>query len=247
MNILIAEDEQRARIGLKNLIEGVDGNYSVIGEAADGKKALNLIRSLHPDVVFTDIRMPFISGMELIRICRSEHIQCEFIIVTAFAEFEYAKQAISLGVTDYLLKPISEEDLIKVLKHLDTKLSGTASYRWEQNTTLRSQYPDAHPLILKVLDFIESSYKDKISQKQLATSLGVSPEYLSYLFKKETGKTFAKFVQTYRIEMAKSLLANGSCKAEDVPFMVGFSDEKYFHKVFHDVTGKTVSEFLRDR
>lgn len=246
MKILIVEDEQRSRIGLKNLIDGAEGNYNVIGEASDGKKALNLIQALSPDVVFTDIRMPFISGIELIRICRSEKIKCEFVIVTAFAEFDYAQKAISLGVTEYLLKPLIEEDVVRTLHHLEKKLEGSRQYNWEQNMSLRKQYPNAHPLILKVLDFIESSYKDKISQKQLAASLGISPEYLSYLFKKETGKTFSRFVQNYRIQMAKSLLRNGSCNKDDVPFLVGFSDEKYFHKVFHDVTGKSVHEFLQN-
>ena len=244
MRIIIAEDEQRARIGLKDLIETCGQDFQVIGTAGDGRKALELIRVMKPDVVFTDIRVPFISGMEMIQLCRKEEIYCEFVIVSAYAEFDYAKQAISLGVTEYLLKPVSYEDLQKTLEHLQWKLNGGNETRHTES--LRSRYPDAHPVILKVLDYIEKHYMDKISQRELAESLGISPEYLSFLFKKEIGEKFAHFVQTYRIEVAKCLLKNGENQVEDIPYLVGFSDGKYFSKVFREITGESVNDFLEE-
>lgn len=244
MRIIIAEDEQRARKGLEDQILSFGEDYQVIGVASDGKKALNLIQTLNPDVVFTDVKMPFMDGIELIRICRSEGLKTEFVIVSAYAEFEFAQQAISLGVTEYLLKPLSLEDLQNILERLKTKLAGKDRYQWEKSTWLRDRYPNVHPLIRKSLDYIENNYNDRISQREIAKQLNISPEYLSYLFKKETGENFAKFLQNFRIEVAQKLLVSGNTDPDDVAYMVGFSDSKYFAKVFKESTGKSVREFL---
>ena len=98
MRILIAEDEKRASRGLRNLLESISEECEVIGEAADGKKAFELIKALHPDVVFTDIRMPFMDGIALIKAVRGQGMDTKFVIISAYEEFELARQAISLGV-----------------------------------------------------------------------------------------------------------------------------------------------------
>lgn len=245
MRIIIAEDEQRAREGLEDQILSLGEDYQVIGMASDGKKALDLIRTLHPDAVFTDVKMPFMDGLELIRICRSENIHTEFVIISAYAEFEFAQRACSLGVTEYLLKPLNLEDLRKILEHLKEKAAGKKRYSWEKSTSLRDRYPNVHPLVKKVLDYIENNYNDRISQREIAKQLNISPEYLSYLFKKETGENFAKFLQSFRIDAAKKLFLAGNTNPDEVSEMVGFSDPKYFAKVFKETTGMSVRDFLR--
>lgn len=95
-----------------------------------------------------------------------------------------------------------------------------------------------------MLDIIENGYSSKISQREMAESLNASSEYLSYLFKKHVGKNFAKFLQEYRIEQAKCLLKKGE-DSTTVSFAVGFSDVKYFYKVFREVAGMSVNQFLQ--
>ena len=101
-------------------------------------------------------------------------------------------------------------------------------------------------MVIKCLNFIERGYGSKINQKELAESLGVSQEYLCYLFNKNIGETFSKFVKNYRIETAKKLLLNGYPK-EELPYHVGFSDPKYFNKVFREIAGMSVSDFLEEK
>lgn len=244
MKIIIAEDEQRARKGIEDQIRLLGEEYSVVGTASDGRKALDLIRSLHPDVVFTDVRMPFVNGLELIKRCREEGIQTEFVIISAHAEFEFARQACSLGVTEYLLKPLSVEDLQNTLTFLQAKISGKGVHRHQQYSPLVERYPGIHPLIRKALEYIEQHYNDRISQKEIAGILNISPEYLSFLFKKEIGENFAKFLQNYRIEVARQLMDAGNKDAEEIAAMVGFSDGKYFSKVFKENVGVSVREYL---
>ena len=119
MRILIAEDEQRARMGIANLIRHLDGNYEIVGEASNGRTALEMIETSRPDVVITDIKMPYMSGLELVNASREKKCSSRFIIISAYAEFEYAKEALKLGIDDYLLKPPTKEELEKTLKHVE--------------------------------------------------------------------------------------------------------------------------------
>lgn len=114
-----------------------------------------------------------------------------------------------------------------------------------QSQSLKQKYPDAHPLVRKALSFIETGYATKVNQKELADNLGISQEYFCYLFNKDVGETFSKFLKKYRIETAKKLLLTGVPK-EELPYSVGFSDPKYFNKVFREITGTSVAEYIKE-
>lgn len=132
MKILIAEDEQRAREGLQALIGTLPGDYEVMATASNGQKALELIQLLKPDVVFTDIRMPYMDGLDLVRAVRAQHLTASFVILTAYAEFELAQQSISLGVSEYLLKPVTREKVEEVLQRLADSSNHREKYTWEK-------------------------------------------------------------------------------------------------------------------
>lgn len=244
MRILIAEDEQRARRGLKSLIMSISDQYEVIAEVSDGKQALEIIQIMKPDVVFTDLRMPYMDGISLIKAAQAINFKTKYVIVSAYEEFEVARQAISLGVSDYLVKPITYDEVKELMERLEN--SSNNQGKKTSYSTLKEQYPDVHPLVRKCLDFIENGYACKISQKDLAENLGVSQEYLCYIFNKDIGEPFSKFVKNYRIEMAKQLLLSEGIKKEEVPYSVGFSDSKYFNKVFREIAGLTVAEYLKE-
>lgn len=242
MTILIVEDEPRASRGLKNLINMIGDDFQVVGEALDGKEALDLIRMLNPDVVMTDIRMPVMDGIALMKAANAQLMKAKFIIISAYEEFEIARQAISLGVVDYLVKPISFEDVKRVL----CKISDTDSITGSEEDELVRNYPGVHPLIRKSLNIIEKSYQSKISQKDIAETLGVTAEYFSYLFAKNIGDNFARFLKKYRIEQAKKLLVEGKTEKDNVGYQVGFTDSKYFCKCFKEETGESITDYLRN-
>ena len=243
MRILIAEDEQRARRGLKSLITSISDKYEVTAEVSDGKQALELIQIIKPDVVFTDLRMPYMDGISLIKSVQALELQTKYVIVSAYEEFEVARQALSLGVSDYLVKPITYDEVKELLERLEN--SSCFEKMDTSHSALKERYPDAHPLVRKCLNFIESGYASKISQKELAENLGVSQEYLCYLFNKDVGEPFSKFVKNYRIKAAKRLLLSEGIKKDEVPYSVGFSDPKYFNKVFREIVGLSVAEYLK--
>ena len=109
LKVFLVEDEMLIREGIKNSIEWKKEGYEFVGEASDGELALPAIIKEKPDIVITDIRMPFMDGLELSRMIRKELPSVKIVILSGYDDFSYAKEAIGIGVTEYLLKPISSE------------------------------------------------------------------------------------------------------------------------------------------
>lgn len=123
IKVLIVDDEPKLREGLRILIPWEEYGYSVAATAANGYEALDRFRELAPQLVIADIRMPGMTGLELIAELRSLSPACHVLILSGYADFEYAKQAISYHIDGYLLKPVDEEELISYLQELREKIS----------------------------------------------------------------------------------------------------------------------------
>ena len=118
LNVFLVEDEIVMREGIKNNIDWEAEGFHFAGEASDGELALPLIQKLKPDILITDIKMPFMDGLELSRLVKSELPNIKIIILSGYDEFEYAKEAISIGITDYLVKPIARTKLLEAVKQV---------------------------------------------------------------------------------------------------------------------------------
>ena len=243
MTIVVVEDEARARRGLIAMIRAVSPDFEIVGEASNGRAAFDIILSQRPEVVFTDVRMPQMNGLELIRKVRSFQLNTRFVIVSAYEEFEYARQALSLGVDDYLVKPVMQEDVAEILRKLSPS---DREGREKGKAKLAEQFLDAHPVVKKALTIIEQGYMEELSQAEMAERLGITAEYFSYIFSKSTGQSYIKFLRGYRVGKAEEILRESPEKKDDLAELVGFRDQKYFCKCFKDVTGKSISEYLRD-
>lgn len=112
VKVFLVEDEIVVREGIKNSIDWESNGFEFMGEAGDGELAYPMIKNKKPDIVITDIKMPFMDGLELTKLIRKEMSHIKVVILSGYDEFDYAKQAITLGVTEYLLKPISGNQLI---------------------------------------------------------------------------------------------------------------------------------------
>lgn len=122
IKVFLVEDEVIVREGIKNNIDWEQNGYKFCGEASDGELAFPMICKEKPDIVITDIRMPFMDGLELSRLIKKELSGVKIIILSGHEEFEYAKEAIQIGIEEYLLKPISGEELLQVVNHVAEKI-----------------------------------------------------------------------------------------------------------------------------
>ena len=120
--IFVVEDELLIRQSIRKVIEGMSGPYVFCGEAADGELALSMMQDLMPDIVLTDIRMPFLDGLELTRHAKEMMPWLKVAIISGYGDFEYTQRAIELGVDQYLLKPIRPPELIRAIEEMARRI-----------------------------------------------------------------------------------------------------------------------------
>lgn len=145
-SILIADDEEEIRKGIIQKINWHHLGFALIGEAENGAEAFELCEQLKPDVVLTDIKMPFMDGLELCRNIKQTLPACKMIVFSGFNDFEYARQAVSNGVFEYIMKPINASELNVVLSKLKTKLDNERLEKRDMET-LRRQYEESFPIL----------------------------------------------------------------------------------------------------
>lgn len=232
MRVLIVEDEQSARSGLTRLLRQVDSRIEVAGQAADGMQGLAQIRALSPELTFVDIRMPVMDGLEMIRAAQAQGLKTRFVVTSAYAEFEYARQAMSMGVQEYLLKPVTLDDVSALLDRVMPSFQKSGAV--------------CHPLVGRTLAILDEQYREAINLGSISAQLGVTPEYLSYLFHRDMGINFSTYLRRLRIDRAVALMRAGSSRIYEIAHAVGFVDAKYFCRVFREVQGKSPGEYIRE-
>ena len=120
--IILVDDEEEVRKSIIRKIDWEEAGFFVAGDAENGEDALEKIEALEPDVVLTDIRMPYMDGLTLAERIRQKYPSMKIVIFSGFDDFEYAKQAIKLNVTEYILKPVNVEELTAILKRIKVNL-----------------------------------------------------------------------------------------------------------------------------
>lgn len=122
MRIVVVEDEAPIREGMSKILKKIDPSYELAGKASNGVEGLELTERLRPDLIIMDIRMPDMDGLTMLEKIREKKIGCKALVLTAYSDFNYAKQAIELGIENYLLKPIKIPELKKVLKQIEENI-----------------------------------------------------------------------------------------------------------------------------
>lgn len=239
--VVVVEDEELVRRGIVEAVDWSGVDCAVVGEAADGAQGLEVIRRERPELVVTDIRMPRMDGIEMLRQLRSEGNQAAVILLTAYSDFTYAQAAVKLGAVDYLLKPFHDGELEEAVERLGGR-GGQEADRGEPGTPAgaKSRY------VVGTLRYIWEHYAEPdLSIAQVAEAMGLSEGHLSHVFKRETGKTLGSYITEYRIQRARELLRDHRNKVYEVAEMVGYRDITYFSATFKRVTGMTPSEVQR--
>lgn len=262
--VLIIDDEEIIREGLKTVIDWESLQCKVTGEAADGDEGLEMLTSTQPDIVITDIRMPGLNGLEMISKLKDYKHECKIIILSGFRDFEYAQQAIKLGAFRFLLKPTDTKEIILSIKEAIIELKKVKSneelfknlkrkvkeeYNLSDSVTitedksLNANEKSSKYLVVKALSFMKANVSMNLTLKDVSNYLYISTWYLSKLIKKETGNTFIYTLSEMRIDEAKKLLLQPQYKIYEVSTMIGLTDVTYFNKLFKSITGLRPMEY----
>ncbi|WP_027087586.1 response regulator transcription factor [Cohnella panacarvi] len=249
--ILIVDDEPRTRQGLKSMLEKWGTGNCRIMTADNGHEALRMLRESPIDLMITDIRMPEISGLQLAAQIQESQLphQPAVILISGYAEFEYAQQAIQLGVVNYLLKPVSREKLIEAArqaldageernrvgimrKFVDPQLLETDADRANLSETIR-----------KALDYIDEHLAGTISLREVAEYVHLNASYFSVLFKEQLHMTFSEFIARKKLQKAKEMLVTTKLPIAEIAERVGYQTAKYFNKVFKEYEGRSPGQY----
>ncbi|MFA9377396.1 MAG: response regulator [Lachnotalea sp.] len=241
--IVVAEDEELLLDNLIKKIENLDIGFEVIGKAQTGIQAYELVKELTPDLVITDIRMPTMDGISLIKKIKERYPLTDFIITSGFSDFEYTKNAIHLQVVEYLLKPIDPEELKLTLTMLGNKYKiQQSSFHDIFNPSTTHNTPAQVSEILK--DYMLKNYCEDINLNLIANNMNYSSSYLTKIFCKQYNCTPSKYLISLRIQRAQQLLIrNPEISIRQVGEYVGYNDQGYFSRIFKKQTGLSPLEY----
>ncbi|SJZ35096.1 response regulator transcription factor [Anaerorhabdus furcosa] len=253
--VLIVEDEALIRKGLIYSINWADFDCNVVSEAENGLEGIEKIKEHHPDIVLVDINMPILNGFEMIK-QTSEEFNYSAIVVSGYNEFDYAKQAIRFGVSEYLLKPVDHQELKNALIRAIEQIEMRKSYLYQiskKDEITESNVLDDSLLILsdksvvvaQMIEYIQQNYPNKIIMYDLVEKLQCSATLLNNKFKSETGTTFNDYLNRYRILVAVKLIKEKKQPIYRIAELTGFKNYKYFNIVFNKYIGCSPKEFAK--
>ena len=242
MNIIIVDDEPKIRKGLSKLL-GSHENWVVSGAFAEAESALNFLYENEVDVIITDIQMPGMQGLDMVHQIRKVNHEIPVIIISGYSRFDYAQRAIELGVRKYVTKPTSPDEITQTLEQIEQELALRAEALRRAVVPPEGSPPVQNLLILRAIEYIEQNYRGKLTLKDAANALYISPNYLSELFKKTTGQNFSDYLNDVRMERSRIYLADISRKIGDISELVGFSDARYFSSAFRKKYGMTPLDY----
>lgn len=242
-SIVVAEDESLLLDNIVKKIHNLNLGFEVVGKAQTGIQAYHLIKELNPDIVITDIKMPLMGGMELIEKAQNLYPFIKFIIISGFSDFEYAKQAIRLQISEYLLKPVDEEELqsalIRIQQDFETEL---LTYSEIFNPDIASKRPEEIAELLK--NYLINNYNIDINLNMIAKKMNYSSSYLTKLFQQQYDTTPNKFIISMRLGKAKHYLShNPELTISQIGEIVGYQDQAYFSRIFKKHCGCSPTHF----
>lgn len=241
--MVLIDDEKIIVDGLTRVIKWADYNCEVVGAAYDAAGGAALIRRLKPHIVFTDIKMPDQDGLTMLAGLKSEFPEMQIAVLTGYRDFNYAQEAIKLGVTRFLLKPSKMDELHEALSAMKERLD-----KLPPDAAAGENEPclDRHAgsfIVNQATAYIEEHYAQKLTLQEVADKCYVSQWHLSKLINKYTGNTFYELLNNVRIEKAKALLNDPKLKIGDIVDMVGYSDAAHFSRVFKRIVGVSANEY----
>jgi len=181
IKVLIADDELVVRIGLKTTIDWEANGFTIVGEAINGKDAVELFHKLKPDILVTDIKMPIMDGLEVIQQLKSEHCLFKALILSHYDDFDFARKAINLGASDYILKTeLTEQKLLTSLSRLSEQLADERQLELLPPNQVEEIMPVVTPA--KRARFLHKILEGELSQDNLSAYLEQRPALFVHPF-----------------------------------------------------------------
>ncbi|MBU9714318.1 response regulator transcription factor [Evansella tamaricis] len=253
--VLLVDDEPTTLNGLRKTLElWAEGQTSKVEIlcASSGMEAMKILDTRRVHVLLTDIRMPEMTGLALAQLLEKKEDAPVVLIMSAYSEFKYAQKAIQLGVVNYLLKPISKQELIDSVEkafevEANREQSGLIKKVVDQNLLqFEDQDHQTASIIKDAINYVNQNLHEKLTLKEVADAVHLNASYFSVLFKEQTNLTFSDYLTRRRLQVAKHLLFTTDIPINDIAEKVGYQTAKYFIKIFKESVGQTPSQYRKE-
>ncbi|MDQ0196088.1 response regulator transcription factor [Paenibacillus wynnii] len=253
LKVLLVDDEAPILNNLNRVLPWQDMGMVVAGMARSGMDALRIAEEEHPDLVLCDIRMPVMDGLTFVGKLRELGLNSEVLLITGYQEFDYAREAIRLGVKEYICKPIHYEELGNKLRDIGVQIRSRQYKDKLYNSIPMFQVIPAaesehnkkttEQLMNTAVQYITEHLNLDIGIDEVAHKLGISGSYFCLLFKNRFAMTFVEYVTLQRMEAAKFMLVHSDKSITTIGSGVGYHERRYFTKVFQKQNGMSPKEY----
>lgn len=243
--LLIAEDEPVISHGIVNMFDWKALGFEIIGIAEDGLIAEWLVELYRPDAVLTDIRMPQKDGLELLKFIKQKYPKTEVVLLTAYAQFEYARTAVNNGAFKYILKDDMDIEIEPVFLALAHHFELAQPIVPIQHSNCLEAQKDGEHLLFAARDYIDMHYTEELSLQDIANRFHFNPSYFSRAFKQTIGIGFLEYIHHRRMMLARYLLVTTTLPISTIALQVGYSDLKHFTDLFKREFGLKPSDIRK--
>lgn len=250
MNIMIVDDEIATLEILRCSIDWESLGIRQVFTAKNTLEAKALLTKESMEITVCDIEMPRESGLELIAWIKDLYPEIVNIILTGHQDFNYARNAVSLGVYAYLLKPILFAELEATVKTAIEKIDSERSPEYSRKKELLYSADAGRTLSLKgylaeIRNYINSHYGEDITRANIESLVHLNVDHVNREFKRETGFSLMEYTQYYRIYMGKKMLSENKLTIGEIGSLCGYNSQSYFSEVFRKCTGMTPNEYRK--
>lgn len=247
-NILVADDERLERLAVRKTIQDNFADECEIFEAEHGAMAIELIDTIVPHIAILDIKMPGISGIEVAQEIKTRFPECKMIMLTGYTYFNYAKECISIGVMEFMVKPFRDDDLSsniqRAMSLIEEEAKKNSLYQAPKEDI--AEQIDESSWVTLVKNTLQEKFAQNISMEEVASQVGFSTHYFCRVFKQEFSVNFVDYLSNLRLSKACELLENPQTSVKEVCFQVGYSEPNYFSRVFKKAYGITPSQYQKN-
>lgn len=244
--ILLADDEENILRSTKKLFLDAFPNEIRVLTAKNGVECYHLFQTEKIDLLLLDIKMPGMNGVELVERIRQTDQKAAVIILSAYAEFEYAQKFIRYGVTDYLIKPVEVSRLLTVVRSVMQR----PERMHDKETEIIPQQEEAfydcgktHTLVTEAKAYMKEHVYEPLTLSVVAEALHINKAYLCDMFKKETEINMSSYINNLKVAEAKKLLLETRMSVNEIAEKLNYSSSRYFIEKFTKSTGITPAKF----
>ena len=237
MNIILVDDETAMLDILQQVIQWEELGIKKVYTARNAEQAKELLQEKKIDITLCDIEMPKESGLDLIEWIQGLYPSVVNIILTGHADFNYARNAISLGVYRFLLKPVSFEEVEQTVRDAVEKIESELVPG--DNRTQGKELS----AVEEVKKYLEKHYNEIVTRNDIESLVHMNRDYINREFKKQTGYSLMEYIQYYRVLMAQKLLEESTAPISEISRAIGYDSQAYFAKIFKKRVGMTPTEY----